>query len=134
MKNIYGVVLLILLLIIMSSCPDEKNAFFRVENNSEKSVVVCVAYIYPDTLLPDKDKVFAFRTLKAGEKRSLAGVEFDDIGLDRMKNEKLTLFFIDKSVYEAEAWETIQKEYLILKRLEVTWDDYIKTKGAFAYP
>lgn len=134
MRKIFIYLHILLLSFILMACPNDSDAFFRVQNKSEKTVVVAVGYILPNTGLPSKDQLFVFKTLKPEKKRSISGFEFGDEGLRRMEKEKLSIFFIDKAVYDTQPWETIQKDYLILKRIDATWNDYIETDGSFTYP
>lgn len=72
--------------------------FIRIQNNSLQVVDCFASYILPDTLLPNNKPEFI--EINPESINYLYGYDFNDDNFDRLKNEKLTIFFISKDTMD----------------------------------
>ena len=94
----------------------------RVFNNSSTSIMVCGAYILPDTLLP-KQQLTTVKILP-GKCNEIEDYHLNDKKLGRFDTEKITLFILDDQVYQTLPLDTIHKYNMVLKRYEIDKNDY----------
>jgi len=106
---------------LLGSCDRDRWQFFNIHNDSEITIVVCGAYILPDTLLPGKQ----LKTIKIPPNRNyeINCTLFDDDYCMRLKYEKVTLFVLDNTVFQVVPWDTIRKYNIVLKRYEFNRQD-----------
>lgn len=103
-----------------------------IKNNSQKSIYVYASYILPDTAIASLKP--SLKELKEGETRSINDHEVGDDKLDRLANEKITLFILSKDSVDKYPWDKIRAEYKILKRYELDNKDLKNMGGIVSYP
>ena len=52
----------------------------------------------------------------------------------RLRNERITLFVLDKSVVDTYEWEYIRENNMILKRYEFNWQELQEMGGSVISP
>lgn len=93
---------------------------------------VVADYIYPDTLLPKKP--LHIEEIKGGQKTNIFDYDLNDDKLGRLEKEKITIFLIEKEIYDSTPWDTIRKYNMILKRYQFNKQEYSDMGGIITYP
>lgn len=132
MKNI--IFLIFAMFLTSSSCENlaDKVYRIRVDNKSSQSIMVYANYILPDTVL-SVQKPDNLKTILSGGFKDIYDHEIGDIGFNRLKNERITIFILSTDVVNSYSWDTIRNKYMILKRYEVKENDLVDD-GAIIYP
>jgi hypothetical protein len=135
-------VLLCLALVLCSnSCENppfvDKAYTIIVINNSSGDVYVHKADLnaekqYPDTLLPSSNATFL--KIPANKRGYFDSETTWKENIKNLPSDTLSVFFIDGSTFENEEWDTIQNNYLILKRYDLSIEDLEKSNFTITYP
>jgi len=107
-----------------------------VENNSQIPICFHIPDLkkqFPDTALPFEKPTlkkvlpgdYFISFLRSPDKRSY---------FEHLPADTLTIFFVDNAVYENEPWDSIQVNYKILKRLDLSIDDLKELNYKITYP
>lgn len=139
MKNLLSLPLFLIL--CASSC--EKLPFgeyfyeILLVNKSNCDLYVYPAYresenVYPDTLLPISYKFFN-KVSSNSDFTWSSQIQWKEI-IQKLPADTLSVFFIDATIFENVAWDTIRKNYLILKRYDLSIEDLEKTDYTITYP
>ena len=107
------------------SCEDSDRwgDFIVMKNNSSLTIIVCGAYVLPDTLLPKE--TLRTTVILPEKSNTITSYSLGDNKLKRFKAEKISLFVLDEQVFQTMPWDTICKYNMVLKRYEINGDDYL---------
>lgn len=130
-RLIFILTLLSCLFLIGVAC-GERFYIISVKNNSDINIIVCGDYILPDTLLPATP--LRYVVVKPKSFGKLEDNVIGDTELKRIENEKLSIFIIDKQIFENTPWDTIRKYNKILKRYELNLAEYRQMGSLVTYP
>ena len=109
-------------------CEKAYENYFTIKNNSNTDIYYLPSFSYPDTLLKQSEYPPAgYKILKHSEEEIPATPLFD-------MNKTLIIFIFDADTIENVPWDTIVKNYYILKRYEVTEQDLENLNWTITYP
>ena len=121
---ILGIFLLILTLI--GSCDDNYYDYrLNVLNKSIKTIYVESSYSFPDTLLRYTSSPFNHNPDKAAPNETVIvtrGGSWEE-AFKQQIHDKLIIFIFDATIVDNTPWDTIKKNYIILKRYDLTLHD-----------
>ena len=126
-------------ILVLSSC-DTKNSYFdyrlKVINNSDKTIYAENSAAYPDTSLIFTISPFNHNPDKAapGETISIVRGGSWEEAFNENIHQKLIIFIFDAAIADSTPWETIKKNYLILKRYDLTLKDIDSLNFKVIYP
>ena len=120
-------ILFSLLCVLLTGCPMDIWYAFNIVNNSNQTIDVCAAYVFPDTLLPvNKPDLIEIKPIKIG---NLHGYHFNDDTFERFKKERLTIFILDKKDVDTYSWEYLREHDMVLKRYVGSANDFPFNNG-----
>lgn len=124
---------LILILMMLLSCEDlvEQTYKFNVKNETENELYFYIDDKYPDTTITTvnvTNKIIPMSTFRLGLFK--AQIEF----FEEATNDTLSFYFISKETVSNFDWNEIRNEYLILKRYDVSFDDFQTIDFEIVYP
>ena len=117
------VLLLLFIMLLTAGCDELMEKFVQIHyfiifrNYSNQTVYFYAEYILPDTL-PSTNRPRWIKEVASGKKKEFSDYDVNDREFKRMKNERLTLFVLDKRVVDTYDWEYIRENNMILKRYE----------------
>jgi len=120
-------------MILVVNC-DPDNRKMKIINNSSSGIYYNDSYMYPDTTLriDDNPSSLSRLLLSPGEtvsnprRGSWEGV-FENI-------DTLMIFIFDEATVKTVPWDTIRKNYMILKRYDLSYEDLVKMEWRVVYP
>lgn len=130
--------ILVLFIIILSGHSCENNYYdfrLKVYNNSKKTLYAMYYQSFPDTAL-GLHTVFEStdKRISPGETYTLGrGGTWETAFQDDIDG-KLMVFVFDANIVEKTPWDTIRKNYLILKRYDLSYEDIVKLNWTVTYP
>jgi hypothetical protein len=143
MKNIDKIS--VLLFFFLTSCPvGEKwedlppDSTLKIVNNSESNLLFYHSDSFPDTSLNVATPFFddlnkEYYTVISRSSRSYPStwrLFFEN----NSKEFKLIIFILNKNKVETILWDTIRKNYMILKRYDLSYDDLVRLNWTITYP
>lgn len=120
---------LILLLILVYSCCLPSEYVFSLENNSDHNIGDYLSLIYPDTSLPQDDKLVNKerdweRFGPAPLYETLTHLSSEQAIIHKMNpNDTVSIFIFHTDTLKMYPWETIRDDYKILVRYDLSADD-----------
>ena len=116
-KNI--LLLLLGMFLLFGSCEKLIPTYYsiRVHNNSDQTIYYYAEYILPDTTLSINKPRWLYK-VNPGKADEFYDSDVNDEKFKRMKNERITLFVLDKNVVDTYEWEYIRENNMILRRYE----------------
>ena len=125
--------ILIFILITLFSCEElvEQTYKFNVRNESDSELYFTIGYKYPDTTLSTENttnRILPMSTFRLG------GFQTQDKIFDEALNDTLSFFFLTKETIENNEWNEIRSNYLVLKRFDVSYDDFQSLDFEIVYP
>ena len=132
----FKAIVLLFALLLLTACP-EKGDFrsFKFENNSDVDIYIYLGAIerkFGGTLFPDT----AVSRVRAG----IPVRRGSDIRISRFSQEvwdvtdTLCLFIFDAGVFNRYSWEEIKSGYKILKRYDLTLEDFQRLRWSIPFP
>ncbi len=121
--------------LLLGSCEKLMNVKHLIyfENKSNQTIYYYAEYILPDTML-SVNKPHWLKKVAPGQIREFYDSEVNDKEFKRLRNERITLFVLDKSVVDTYEWEYIRENNMILKRYEFNWQELQEMGGSVIYP
>lgn len=138
MRKLFLKTLLCLLLLgACDSCLEEAGVPLCISNESTQDVCVLLGKAITDTLLPDIDSSNLLFEIPKGMKEDIGGgggmsswkEAFEYFGIDTMR-----VFILATDTVEMYDWDIIQKNYNILKRYDVSYEDLNNLNRILYYP
>jgi hypothetical protein len=136
MKNpgYYSCLILFSLIFLFSRCQEDENCHKSVAivNNSDNSIYFYLSFSYPDTALYLNTTNNAyFKIEKHSHKieqyrRCLEG--------DYSYTPKIMCFIYDAQTIESTSWDSVKTKYLVLKRYDLTLQNFDSTNWTITYP
>lgn len=127
------------LILALISC-DYKNSYYdyrlKVINKSSMTIYAEYSMSPIDTLLPFTQSPFNHSPDKAAPNGTITLIRGGswEGAFDEVVNQKLIIFIFDAAVADSVPWETIKKDYLILKRYDLTLKDLDSLNFEVIYP
>lgn len=120
-------VLLLSVICISATCSKDrvKTAFF-IKNNSTKSIYFAFSDKYPDTSIPPYIPL-AIVTDPQGSGGPFLYSVSSNSGI-------VEIFLFDSSIVASKPWDSITKNYMVLKRYDLTIDSINKMNTTITYP
>ncbi len=130
--------ILSLFVIILSghSCENKYYDFrLKVFNDSNKTLYAMFYQSFPDTALGQHSPfVSTYDRIGPGETYTLRRGGTWEMAFEEDINEKLMIFIFDAYVIDNKPWETVRKNYMILKRYDLSFEDIVKLNWIVTYP
>lgn len=137
MKKVSHKILLysVIALFILVQCDQWDNRMMII-NNSSHTIYFYDSFAYPDTTLrsednpinsPETNSVLAGATLTNRIKQGGWEGEFK-------YHDTLMIFIFDETTLKTIPWDTIRKNYMILKRYDLSLEDLVKLDWIVTYP
>jgi len=129
------IIVLSVILLALYGCPDpdiNPEYSLYMNNNSKKSIVFCEGELYPDTSL----RKYGFNDNNINY-YSVDAVTTKVFGFPSSiisQNDKRCYFILDKEIVTSVPWDTIQKNYIVLKRYDLSLEDFKKLNWSLIYP
>ena len=127
------------MVLLASSCnKEDENCHKRINiiNNSDSDIYYYLSFRYPDTITLDPNPTsdpYTFRIEHNSEKESSLRRCFE--GAINANPEGIIMYFIyDASTLETVPWDTVVKNYLILKRYDLSLEDLQGMDWTITYP
>lgn len=135
-KNI--IVLLILSFFVIYSCELIHGSFdyrMTIINNSNNKIYFWKYFTYPDTAVGEfrPDPLMDFVNPKSSNDLPTM-TRWELIFEKNLPSDTLILFIFDAEVLETTPWDTIQANYMILKRYDLSYDDLVRLDWTITYP
>ena len=128
------------LILFFHACKDVFSKYdnrMKIKNNSSIDVFFIESYQYPDTSIntsnPGGDKLNHLVTAGT-EKVNRSSSSWEYIFSSDLPSDTLVMFIFDSHTLENTPWDTVRKNYLILKRYDLSYDDLVKMDWTITYP
>ncbi len=125
---------LFILIVSFTTCSklDWTDYRLRIKNNSNISIYGNTYYTYPDTSIAEH-----FANIKINsnsERRIPTQVSWERIFNDELKSDTLMIIIFNSEVIENTSLATVRKNYMILKRYDLSYDDLVRLNWTITYP
>lgn len=126
------------LVLMSNSCKKDSSYYdyrLKIINKSNKTIYGDFYQSYPDTTL-SLHSHFDNASEKAASNETITlvrGGSWDNAFKEEI-HQKLMVFIFDAAVINTTPWDTIRKNYLILKRYDLTLEDLQKLNWSITYP
>lgn len=140
--KIYITGLILSLLCLSTTCEkgdDDLHKIIKFVNQTDKELYVQTSGSYPDTtfvngefpnpLLSDLNRILPNETNTMALAARYSFEEKFSYSYDT-----LMIFVFDAAVLETNPWETVQQDYKVLKRYELSFDDLQRMNWTITYP
>lgn len=132
--------------ILLSGCPvmdplkEElpPDATLTINNNLNNDILFYDSHSFPDTTINvgssffnEQQKEYALIKSKSSRKYPSTWKKLFD---NQPSGYKLIVFLFDRSIVETVPWDTIKKNYLILKRYDLSLEDLERMNWTITYP
>jgi len=138
MKYLFMLLMGIVLLSATCSDNNKENCHYRVaiENNSDRDIYFSPSGRYPDTLTLDPNPVSAGDYYKVGRNTTGKHLYRDCIEYDFKANPSgIIMYFIyDAQTLETVPWDTVVKNYMVLKRYDLSLENLQQMNWTITYP
>ena len=135
--KIMGLIVISTVLLSANYCTDKENCHNTIvlKNNSDNAIYFERSYTYPDTILRDAGLVKDpnnYKIEKYSENTSDTRGCYEYI----MQNDYpiIMLFIYDAQTLETTPWDTVAKNYLVLKRYDLSLTDLQRMNWTITYP
>lgn len=137
------IVFCILLLFTIISCEKPRDYYITFENNSNKTVIVDIGFGYPKDSINVIESMYIESLIQIrpnSSKNIFGGFEkpsswYIDFYHSQTRCSGYVSFYImDASVKRRHDLETIQKEYMLLARYDITQEDIERLDWTISYP
>lgn len=131
-----NILILSLIILFVNSCENKYYDFrLKVYNNSEKTLYAMYYQSFPDTTL-GLHSFFksTYHRISPGETYTLRRGGTWETAFQEYINGKIMVFVFDANIVENTPWDTIRKNYLILKRYDLSYDDIVSLNWIITYP
>jgi len=107
----------------------------KIVNYSDKKISVTLSSLYPDTSLAEYYEKYGERLELLGSATSSLEVydSWEDV-YKQFISDTILFFIFDTNVVTTVPWDTIRKNYMILERYDLTYDDLVKMNWTITYP
>lgn len=127
----------IAIITIATNCRRGKNCHldYYINNNSNNAIYFNFSSQYPDTIIPSPNPISGgtFKVEKQTKKHESFRDCVEEIFLQN--SSKIAIFFIfDANTLETTPWDTVRAKYLILKRYEITLENFRNNNFTITYP
>ena len=134
MKSLKFVILLSAIF-TLTACPEKGILSFGFENNSDVDVYIYLGAIerkYGGTLYPDT----AISEVRAGTPVPRGSIRYGNSFHEEVwiYTDTLCLFIFDADIYNTYSWEEIKSGYKILKRYDLTLEDFRRLGWRISFP
>lgn len=127
--------ILIILLIAFCGASCEKlvdhGYIIKIQNNSNDTVQFYESYSYPDTLIditkPRLKMVYPSKYTSLESKK-----DWDEVLVS--PKDTISIFILSKDTVDKYNWDIIRRDYNILKRYDLSFDDLEKRSWTITYP
>jgi hypothetical protein len=140
MKTIKMIAIISIQFILMAnSCKDGESYYdyrLKVINKSNMTIYAEYTMSQIDTLLPYTDSPFNHSPDKTTPNGTITlgrGGSWED-AFNEDTTQKLRIFIFNASIVDNTPWDTIKKNYMILKRYDLSLDDLNKMNWTITYP
>jgi hypothetical protein len=133
------IILFIVPVFFLTTCGNFDGTDYRlkIKNNTAKYLYYYDIFTYPDTSfgavnIPEvKDNY----QIKPNSERSIpTQVSWERIFEKELRSDTLSIFIFDEDVINNIPWDTIRKNYLILKRYDLSYEDIDKLDWTISFP
>ncbi len=128
-------IIMITLICCSNSCEDyvgDKVYSFWMQDNSGEGFAFLVSYNYPDTAIPNEyDKLIG---VPPGESVSYDSKEKWEEVFENLTSDTLSIFIFNGDTIATYGWDVICKDYKILKRYDLSLEDFERLNWQIAYP
>ncbi|MZQ50290.1 MAG: hypothetical protein GT598_14925 [Bacteroidales bacterium] len=127
-------IIYVVLIASMVGC-DKVDYKMKITNNSNSTIYFYYSFSYPDTTIraegnplgsPDNYRILSGETITNPMRGSWEG-QFDIYST-------LMIFIFDEATLKTVPWDTIRKNYMILKRYDLSYEDLVKMDWRVTYP
>lgn len=144
-KSIRLLLLIILPVILTAeSCEDRDDKIignedyrFELLNRSDRPIYIDFGYTYPDTSIGAynvaNDPV-SFKVLSNQEKSIMVRCCWEGIFSSQITSDTLMVFIFDAQILESTPWDTVEANYLVLKRYDLSLLDLEGMNWTITYP
>ena len=130
-------ILFILSVIIFNffySCvlPFDRAYSLRIQNNTDKIIGFTVSENYPDTLIYNN-----YNELCGIKENSYVTYDVKtklDEYFENLPSDTLSIFFFSMDTINQYGWDIVKKEYKILKRYDISYEDVKNSEWTVSYP
>lgn len=140
MKPIKMIAIISIQFILMANSCKEGGSYYdyrlKVINKSNMTIYAEYTMSPIDTLLPYTQSPFNHSPDKAAPNGTITlgrGGSWED-AFNEVANQKLRIFIFDASIVENTPWETVKKNYMILKRYDLSLHDLDSLNWTITYP
>ena len=144
MKNTIKL-LLVSLICMATKCQDKESGdchtAIRISNNSERNIRIAHAFL--SIYHPDPLNIKGFYLTASEEKYKIISGELDNSKAAKSSScmekqfenyEPLIVYIFDATVVENTSWEVVARDYLVLKRYDLTLADLQRLDWKITYP
>ena len=123
--------------LLASSCV-ETYYFINIKNNSNHQICFFKAFpysyfnVYPDTILHKKESDFP--KIEASHSQNIGGTRSWESKFEEIPSDTLSFYFFHPDTLAKYPWETIRKDYNILKRYDLSIQDIQLLDYEIVYP
>ncbi len=126
--KIFQYLTLLVIVIILTGCPCEDYSIgIAVKNESSNEIVIACGFekhekiykISNDTILNSSSAHYTFHIVAPQQVENVVGV------FEEEYQDTITLFFIDRVIYDNTSWDSIANNYLINSRYDIPVKYYI---------
>jgi hypothetical protein len=127
------------LLVIANSCDPEGSYYdyrLKVMNKSNMTIYAEYTMTPIDTVLPYSQSPFNHSTDKAAPNGTIVlgrGGNWED-AFNEVVNQKLRIYIFNASIVDNTPWDTVKKNYMILKRYDLNLHDLDSLIWTITYP
>jgi|WetSurMetagenome_2_1015567.scaffolds.fasta_scaffold293107_2 hypothetical protein len=140
MKAIKMIAIISIQLILMANSCKEGGSYYdyklKVINKSNMTIYAEYTMSPIDTLLPYTQSPFNHSPDKAAPNGTITlgrGGSWED-AFNKVVNQKLRIFIFNASIVDDTPWETVKKNYIILKRYDLSLHDLDSLNWTIKYP
>jgi hypothetical protein len=126
-------------ILMANSCKEGGSYYdFRLKVINKSNMTIYAEYTMSpiDTLLQYRQSPFNHSPDKATPNRTISlgrGGSWEN-AFNEVANQKLRIFIFDASIVDNTPWDTIKKNYMILKRYDLSLDDLDNMNWTITYP
>ena len=106
----------------------------KIVNYSEKRISVSYSAIYPDTSLAENYEKYECLVLLANSTSNFEEYCSWEEVYQQSVSDTIMFFIFDNNIVKTIPWDTIRKNYMILERYDLTYEDLVKMNWTIEYP
>lgn len=135
--TIFGILLHYL---FIGACCHHGYRTLLLQNNYNDTIYVTTVFSfetnYPDTALPVQKPSISY--VPPGKKWVFTNIfpsfREAEVFFDRLPSDTLSVYLFDASTYLNDDWQQVRSAYKVLKRYDLSLDDFIKLNWTIRYP